>query len=444
MQAFSFLHCADLHLGAPFQGLADLPDDLAARLRAAPARALDRIVDTAVERRVAAVLMAGDVFDSADRNLLAQIRLRDGLRKLDAAGIRTLIAAGNHDPLGSAVASIEFPDSVHFFDTRVGAVPLERDGTTLAHVYGVSHGSATVTDNLARQFPDAPEGPFSIGLLHTNVGARPGHEAYAPCTLADLESRAFDYWALGHVHKRETLHDSAPVVHYPGNAQGLHMREIGPRGATVVEVAANGTVKLSPVWTDSVRWHRKRTSIEELASLDDLMDAFAEISARTAAEAPDRLHIVLWSVAGPGPLHDTLRRPEVVSDLVQGLRDEHAPEPLAGAVWLQRLDVDTRPQRDIDELRKQQDLLGDLLRLAEQARRHPPGARSREVGDELDLEPPDPVTAAIEEQLASLLDEPRLRSMLQTDPWREIDWRRLLRRAEVLAVEGLLGEDADR
>jgi len=443
MQAFSFLHCADLHLGAPFQGLADLPSGLAERLRETPARALERIVAAAIENRVDAVIMSGDVFDAADRNLRAQIRLREGLRTLDAAGIPTLIAAGNHDPLGSAVTSIEYPASVHFFDTRVGAVPLVRDGETLAHVYGVSYGSAAVDDNLATQFPAAPDGPFAIAVLHANVGGRIEHGAYAPCTLDDLQGRRFDYWALGHVHKRETLRAEAPVVHYPGNTQGLHMKELGPRGATLVQVSAAGKVALSPVWTDTVRWHRARTSIEDWESLDDLMAAFAEISSRTAAEAPDRLHIVLWTLTGSGTVHESLRRPEIVADLVQALRQEHAPEPIAGAIWLQRLDVETRPARDIIELRKQQDLLGDLLRLADEARRQPPPLHPAGVGDELDADVPHPVSVAIKEDLAVLLDDSRLRAVLGADPWDTLDWPRLLRRAEVLAVEGLLGEDAE-
>jgi len=444
MQGFSFLHCADLHLGAPFQGLVDLPADLARKLRDAPAQALDRIVATALERRVAAVIMAGDVFDAADRNLLAQIRLREGLRKLDAAGVPTFIAAGNHDPLGSAVASIEYPPSVHFFGDTVEAVPLMRGTETLAHIYGVSHNGPAVADNLALQFPDAPEGPFSIAVLHANVGGRAEHERYAPCTLADLETRRFDYWALGHVHKRETLRDQPPVAHYPGNTQGLHMKELGPRGATLVEVPPAGSVNLSPVWTDTVRWHRARTAIEDLESVDDVMSAFAEVVSRTAAEAPDRLHIVLWTLTGSGPMHETLRREELVTDMVHALRYQHAPDPRAGAVWLQRLDVETRPRRDIAELRKQQDLLGDLLRLAEQVRDRVPKSRPGEVGEDLDVSAPDPIAGAIREELAVLLDDPRLRAMLRDDPWQTLDWQRLMRRAEVLAVEGLLGEGAER
>ena len=441
MQAFTFLHCADLHLGAPFQGLTDLPPELGAQLREAPISALDRIVSTAIERRVAAVVVAGDVFDAADRNLRAQIQLRDRLQQLHDAGIPTLIAAGNHDPLGAAVTSIEYPPSVHFFDTEVQAVPLVRGEEVLAHVYGVSYGSSEVRDNLAAKFPSDPEGPFSIAVLHTNVGDRPGHGAYAPCSLAELEQSGFDYWALGHVHKRETLRAEKPIVHYPGNIQGLHMKEGGPRGATVVEVSTDGGVTLTPVWTDRIRWQRARTSIEDLTSIDDVMDSFAAISSEIAGEAPDRLHVVLWSLGGRGAVHRQLRRPVVAADLLEALRAEHAPSPQPGAVWLQRIELATRPLRDIEEMRKQQDLLGDLLRLAEEARAHPPGPRHTDVGTNLELSTPNEVTTAIQDGMAKLLDEPRLAAMLGFDPWDAIDWPRLIRRAEVLAIDGLLADE---
>ncbi len=443
MQAFSFLHCADLHLGAPFQGLAEIPPKLARRLREAPIQALDRLVAAAIERRVAAVLISGDLFDAADRNLRAQIQLRDRLRKLDDAGIQTLIAAGNHDPLGSASTSVAFPPSVHFFDTEVESVPLARDGQLLAHVYGISYPATSVTENLALRFPAAPEGPFSIAMLHTNVGARGEHEAYSPCRLEDLQARAFDYWALGHVHKRETLRPARPVVHYPGNTQGLHMKEVGPRGVTLVDVSATGAFTLSPIWTDAVRWHRTRTSIDGFEDIDDVITAFGEISSRTAAEAPDRMHIMLWTLTGSGKVHENLSRANLVAELLQSLRDEHAPEPAPGAIWLQRIDVATRPMRDIEELRKQQDLLGDLLRLAEEARNHPPALGDSGIGEDLALEAVPEVSTTIHRELGKLLGDARLRAVLGADPWATLDWQSMLRRAEILAIEGLLGEDAE-
>lgn len=442
MQPFSFLHCGDVHLGAPFRGLTDPSPALAERIRDAPADAFRRLVDVAVERRVAAVLIAGDLFDAADRNLRAQIQLRDQLGRLDEAGIRTFIAAGNHDPLGGRVASISYPDSVHWFGDRVEEMPLEVDGNEVARIWGISYGQPEVRDNLSRRFPADPDGPFRIALLHANVGDRPGHGRYAPCSLDDLTSRRFDYWALGHVHKRETLRSDRPVIHYPGNTQGLHRKETGRRGATVVEVSAGGDVRLSPVWTDVVRWHRPRTPIDDLEGLDDLIGAFDELAGELASAAPDRIHVVLWTLAGRGPLHAELRRPDVVPDLVDSLRRQHTDEAVEGNVWLEQLDVETRPRRDLESLRQQQDLLGDLLRLAAEARRHPPAPPTREigVGSPDDSEPT--VSVALRETLEQVLEDRRLWNALDEDPWETLDWPRLLHRAEMLAVEQLADQGA--
>lgn len=95
------------------------------------------------------------------------------------------------------------------------------------------------------------------------------------------------------------------------------------------------------------------------------------------------------------------------------------------------------------ELREQQHLLGDILRLAEEARRNPPAMGRREIGGELDLRRPDEVSSVLREGLSVLLDDPRVSAALAKDPWESIDWPKLLRQAEILAIEGLLGEDAD-
>lgn len=437
MRPFAFLHCGDAHLGAPFRGLADLSAALSERLRVATAEALARAVTVAVERRVAAVLIAGDLFDASDRNLWAQIQLRDQLRRLHEAGIPSFIAAGNHDHLGGTLASIRYPESTHLFGSEVEAIPLRYQEEVVAHVYGVSHTRPDVRDNLAARFPADPKGPFAIALLHANVEGRADHGPYAPCTLADLESRSFDYWALGHVHRRETLRDQRPIVHYPGNPQGLHINETGPRGATLVEVGSGGEVELSPVWTDRVRWHRQRTAIDELPTLDDLMGAFAEVAGTLAASFPDRFHVLRWTLTGHGPLHRELSPPGSVAELTEALRAEHAPEPSPGSVWLERLELLTRPALDLELLRSQQDLLGDLLRLAETVRQSPPRPPRHEIGAETSLEPEPEVSVALRDNLEALLDHPRVRPCLGTDPWSLLDWRRLLARAESLAVEGL-------
>ena len=442
MRAFSFLHCADLHLGAPFKDLAGLPAEFEPRLRKALTTALDRIVETAIDHNVSAVIMAGDVFDDGDRNLHAQFQLRDRLQELDEAEIRTLIVAGNHDPLNNTVSSIEYPESVHFFGTEVDDIPLRRNDEILAHVYGVSYGARKETKNLASEFPSKPKGPFSIAVLHANVGGQASHGPYAPCELADLVEREMDYWALGHVHTRKTLREEGPVVHYPGNVQGLHRNEEGPRGATLVKVAPDRSVEISPIWTDTIRWHRRQDSINDLKAVDDIMRKFAEISAEIREDSPNQLHIVSWKLTGSGPVHAELRNPVIHAELEERLRTEHAPEPRDGAVWLRKLKDETI-SADIEQLRKQQDLLGNLLRLADDARNNPGIKVSDEIGNDLGSSTPNEISAAIETELEEVLGKGDIRTALGENPWNTIDWDPLLRRSELRSIEGLLGKDAD-
>lgn len=442
MPAFSFIHCADVHLGAPVRGLGRMPSGLQKRLRDAPTDAFGRIVTAAIDRDVDAVIVAGDLFDAAERNLTAQARLRDELIRLDGAGIRTLIAAGNHDPLGSLGRGISLPERVHVFGESVEPVVLRRGGTELAHVYGVSYARAVTYRNLAADFPGQPPGPFNIAVLHTNVGDRPGYARYAPCRLSHLLDKGFDYWALGHVHTRETLHADRPVVHYPGNPQALHTGEPGARGATLVKVSDGGRAELEAVWTDTVRWHRKRTAIDDMTGTDELLGAYAEIAGELRSGAPDRMHLVRWTLSGSGPLHAQLARPAIEQDLADAVRASEGIRGEGGVVWLERIELATRPERDVERLRGQQDYLGDMLRLAEQLRDGPPVALG-EVGEEHAPAPRDPLSRQIREVLGELLEGQRLRRALGDEPWALLPWNEIVARAEALAIDHLAPEESE-
>lgn len=441
MPAFSFLHCADIHLGTPMKGIGRMPRALRDRLREAPALALARVVSAAIENEVDAVLIAGDLYDGGERNLSAQVRLRDELARLDEAGIRTLIIAGNHDPLGSLCRGVKLPDSVHLFDSTPRPVVLTRGREVLAHVYGVSYPRSATYANLAADFP-RPNGPFNIAMLHTNVGDRPGFARYAPCSLDDLLSAGYDYWALGHVHTRETLNARKPIVHYPGNTQGLHTGEPGARGATLVEVAEGGAVNLRPIWTDVVRWHRARTSIDGMEALEDLVGAFGEIAGRLRSAAPDRMHIVRWALTGSGPLHAEINRPGAVAEISDALRSAEGIRADGGVVWLEHIDLTTSPARDMERLRSQPDYLGDMLRLAARVAERPPATATAEIGDDR-LNRPDEVSRAVRDALGQLYDEARVARALGEDPWGTLRWREVVARAEALAVEHLAPQEAE-
>ena len=102
MRAFRFIHCADLHLGSAFAGLATADLELAKALSEATFRAFGRIVDLALSEHAAFVVIAGDVFDRAEPSLLTRRKFLEALTRLCVAAIPVFIAAGNHDPLQTA------------------------------------------------------------------------------------------------------------------------------------------------------------------------------------------------------------------------------------------------------------------------------------------------------------------------------------------------------
>ncbi|GAH49465.1 unnamed protein product, partial [marine sediment metagenome] len=213
MRPFTFVHAADLHLDSPFVGIQDVDEEIAERLREATFSTFRHIVDLCVEREVDFVLVAGDIYDSGDRSLRAQIRFRDGLRRLSAAGIPAFVVHGNHDPLDRWSATLQWPEDAHIFGGKtVTRVPVEAEGDMIATVYGISYPTQEVRRNLATEFRRDEKDVYAIGLLHCNVGENTGHEPYAPCSVEDLVRAGMDYWALGHVHNRRIMREDKPVI----------------------------------------------------------------------------------------------------------------------------------------------------------------------------------------------------------------------------------------
>jgi DNA repair exonuclease SbcCD nuclease subunit len=364
-----FIHTGDLHLDSPFAGLVTAaPDHVAAALREATIQAWNAIVDLALEERVDFLVVAGDVFDRESRTLRGQVRFRDGLARLSAAGIPSFVVAGNHDPQSSweRAVQVAWPPLAHFFGSRqVTGVAVRRgaavdgDGEEIARVYGISFGQADVRENLARRFRREPGVPVAVGLLHANVGQDTGHDPYAPCTLEDLRAADMDYWALGHVHRRGVLSVANPAAVYCGNPQGRDPNEGDPRGCYLVTIHDRGRITPEFMPVDVVRWQHVTVDLSGFEEIEPLIDRVAEAvdAARTAA---GRSVIARVELAGRGPLRAVLVRGGAVGDL----RDEAQSRLGEGSpwAWIESLRDRTRPDIDIAERRDAPDFLGEVLR----------------------------------------------------------------------------------
>ena len=364
MESLRFVHAADLHLDSPFRGIAEASARVRDRLQSATLHALSRVVDHTIHSKADFLIIAGDIYDSKDRNLRALVSFRKEMERLAERNIQVFIVHGNHDPLNGWGSGFQLPPNVTTFGGRADTEAFIRRGRPVAEITGVSYTRERVTDNLASSFkPNKPQAdaPYSIAVLHANVGHQSGHADYAPATIEELTSAGFDYWALGHVHTRSVLATEPAMVVYPGNTQGRNPRESGPRGCYQVDVDSHGRAHLEFIDTSVARWTHINLSIGNCTTMDQLIDSMLE-KAREESSGFEGPTVARCTVRGNGPLHRDLQRDGMSEDL---------REVLGSAVIAESVRIATGPELDVESLARTETMVSDFLRLTERALQDP-------------------------------------------------------------------------
>lgn len=342
MTAFSFIHAADLHLGSPLSGLATRDADLARRLASAGRQAFEDLVSQAIERSVAFVVVAGDVYDGDWADTTIGLFFARQVARLDRAGIPTILVRGNHDAESVITRSITLPDSVHVFPaSRAGTLRL--DALRVA-IHGRSFQGRAVEENLSLTYPAAVPGWFNLGVLHTSCTGHAAHETYAPCSVADLAARGYEYWALGHIHEYAEL-SRDPWIVFPGNLQGRSVRECGEKGAVVVDVADGRVTGVSRLPLDRARFERIAVDLAAAADPRGAVEAVEAALRPLAAVAARRLLLVRVHLVGTTRAHDALAADrETLTAEIQA-----AAHRLHEDIWLERLKIETcRPRAAVE------------------------------------------------------------------------------------------------
>ncbi|MFQ6753732.1 DNA repair exonuclease [Cereibacter sphaeroides] len=299
--AFTFLHTADLHLDAPLRAVALRDPELAAEIGVASRTAFSRIVDLCLAESVAFLVIAGDLWDGTYSSTKTPRFLKQELLRLEAAGIGCYILRGNHDALARQTGELEAPANTTVFGARPSTVELTIDGQPVA-LHGLSFREPHAPESLLPRYPAPKPGAFNLGLMHTSLNGSPGHDPYAPCSLAELEAHGYDYWALGHIHRRFVHRGRATVV-MPGTPQGRDIGEAGAASVTLVRVGDDGAVTLEERSVAPLRFDRLPLDCTGIADWSDLL-AHLDRALRAAAEAPRAEdHLVLRPVlTGATPL----------------------------------------------------------------------------------------------------------------------------------------------
>lgn len=351
------VHAADLHLDSPLVGLERYEGAPVGELRRATRGALDRLVELCVSEDAELLLIAGDLFDGNWRDYSTGLFLCERMARLREAGVRVVWLRGNHDAASRLRKHLRLPENVRELSHARPESVFFEDLNLVVH--GQGFPEQAVLEDLTRRYPAAVSGAVNVGLLHTALDGRPGHDPYAPCTVSALVDRGYDYWALGHVHAHEIVH-RAPFIVYPGNLQGRQLREAGPKGAVVVTFDSAKVTGVEHRALDVVRWAKVTVEVGATATLDEVGDAVQRALVRESLAASERLLAARVELVGPSALHATLKAdPERVTQTVRAA----ALDVDAGPVWIERAVVRTRAERfDFDDGVGAAGPLGELAR----------------------------------------------------------------------------------
>lgn len=228
MSTIRFLHTADLHLDTPFKGVTQFPDEQIEQLRESTFHAFSNFIHYAVETTPDFIVIVGDIYDGEHRSLRSQLKFQEGMEALKDAQIPVFLSHGNHDHLKGTWTRFDLPENVYVFQEEVERKTISVRGEKI-NVYGFSYRERHVKEPKIDRYPVAETDEIHIGLLHGSIAGDASHAVYAPFTKEALLSKQYDYWALGHIHKRQALHEAPPIV-YSGNLQGRHRQEQGAKG----------------------------------------------------------------------------------------------------------------------------------------------------------------------------------------------------------------------
>ncbi len=353
---FKFLIAADVHLDSPLHGLSQYPGAPVDTLRGATREALKNLVRLALEEQVSLVLLAGDLYDGNWRDYNTGLFLAQQLARLQEGGIKVFIIHGNHDAENRMTRSLRLPGNVTVFATRrPETVCLEDLGVA---IHGQGFARKDVTDNLAEHYPAARTDCFNIGMLHTALSGYQGHALYAPCSLGTLQSKYYDLWALGHVHTPVVLCEE-PLILFPGNIQGRHVRETGPKGCTLVSVEEGKVVSHEQRDLHVLRWEVVQVDATEASDPDSVVEMAVAAVAAEVKRGGDEFVAARVSITGDCRAHRRLlENPE---HWAAGIRGAVAAAT-AEASWVEKVQFLTGSGVDPEDSLQGSGPLADLLR----------------------------------------------------------------------------------
>jgi len=331
-------------------------------IRGATRQALVNLVTLALEEKVNVVLIAGDLYDGDWQDFNTGLYFAKQMRNLGDAGIRVAIVRGNHDAENSMTRTLIMPENVRIFSARKPETWLLADLGVAIH--GQSYANRDVFENLAVSYPKPVPDAFNIGVLHCLVSGAEGHLPYAPCTLDELSAKGYDYWALGHVHRYGVLRKKPHIV-YAGCTQGRHIREPGVKGCVLTAVEEGG-IRTEFVPLDVLRWVEVKADVSDAMNIEQAALAFGDALKAVMREYEGRYTCARAVLTGRCPGHGLFSsNPSAVAANIRAVASQVSKEK----AWIEKVQLQTGPVMDFDNLAGSDTPQGELLRYLQELSR---------------------------------------------------------------------------
>jgi DNA repair exonuclease SbcCD nuclease subunit len=267
------LHTADVHLDRAYSG-AGMTASIAAARRQELRDAFRRFIDLALEQRVDAVTIGGDLYEHERSTLDTGNFLAAQFARLGSTPV--LIAPGNHDPIvpDSLWRRVAWPPNVRIFD-EPRFRPHDVGGVT---VWGAGHDGPDLRQNLL-EGSRVPDGGTHVILfhgsdLHAVPEGKPAHCGFQP---EDVAQTGAAFALLGHYHAAKVYDRFA----YPGSLEPLDFSEAGQHFALRLEVdGGTAHVELVPIGT--VRYVTHMLDVAGMMTSDELRSGIIALEDREA------------------------------------------------------------------------------------------------------------------------------------------------------------------
>lgn len=356
--AFSFIHVADIHLGRPFSDLSIL-DEKMEICNQACRKAFNKIIDTAIEKQVDFVLIAGDSFDSEEHDLASKLLFIKNLKRLADNGIKSYVICGNHDPIELYKKYKNYFKFSNNYNNMINIVGVNTEN----NIESFNYNDEVIINAVSFETDSAPNPTtllktlninkkmFNIGLIHCDLDKT--DSKYAPCSREDLKDLDYDYYALGHIHIPDCKENN---IVYAGSPQGRTRKEIDSHGFFYVQVDDNKNINNEFIESDIARFLKSDIDCSEMENVSDVFD---EIISTVNSNCKNvEMNLFEVNLIGVTNIYeDLVKQDNLLSEYIKSCSENERSDATVYSI-----NNETKPNVDINELFEDKGIIGIITK----------------------------------------------------------------------------------